>query len=661
MHLMLRSYPLRHLRYFFYVYLISILTFFLFRMLLFLTNSGEMESIPGGLRLFSTSFLIGLQFDTVITCYLLFLPLLLITLMKVVTPGKTWMYPVIFYYLVVIYFPVLFLTAADIPYYHHYSSRISVAILNWTNSPGFVFRMIVEEPRFFIYFFVFLFFYAGFIVALKRIHRNLKKSYSQQVQISGWKYWLLLLAGTILLSGLLFIGARGRLSKKSPIKPGAAYFSQYNFPNQLALNPVYSFMVSTLDNMDESRRSIHLMDEKTAIRNAQHLLAVPSSAMASPIARWVIPDKPLLRANVVIVIMESMSGEWMSYFNNPETLTPNLDTLAHHCAFFGNTYSSGIHTFNGVYSVLFGYPSLLHQHTMNMTIIPNYSGIGRTLLDKGYHTIYFTTHDELFDNISGFLKANGIERIISQKDYPSEKVLSTLGVPDDYMLSYSIPVLNELHNTKKPFLAVMMTASLHEPYIIPEESGFRSGAAKPDSRLAAYSDWSIGKFLKEASRQAWFDSTIFVFIGDHGANPQTGYYDMQLRLQHTPLFIYSPLLVQPGIHEEIGGQIDVFPTVMGILGLRYLNNTMGVDLFKEKRPCIYFTADDKIGCLGDEYFFIHRMVDGMEFLHHYRDHDLGNHLDQHPGVADSLRNYAYSMLQTTQWMLTNKKTFIGLH
>ena len=87
---------------------------------------------------------------------------------------------------------------------------------------------------------------------------------------------------------------------------------------------------------------------------------------------------------------------------------------------------------------------------------------------------------------------------------------------------------------------------------------------------------------------------------------------------------------------------------------------MGVDLLKEKRSCIYFTADDKVGCLSQDYFFIHRMVDGAEFLHHYRDHDLKNYLPDHTSTADSLRNYAFSMLQTTQWIIAHKKTFIGL-
>jgi phosphoglycerol transferase MdoB-like AlkP superfamily enzyme len=656
---MLKPYPFRHLRYFLSVYLLFIFIFFLFRVLLLLTNTHEITGIPAFSRLVFSSFLIGLNFDTVITCYFLFLPVLLITLMKFVSPGKKWMYPVVYYYFAVVSLPLFFICSSDLPYYHHYSSRISAAVFNWTDSPGFVLRMIIEEPRFFIYFFVFLLFYAGFLVALKFIHRKIFKVELKKT-ISSRRYYLLLFPITILLLGLVFIGARGRLAMKTPIKPGAAYFSDYNFLNQLALNPVYTFMVSWFDSMDQRNHLVHLMDDNTAIANVRRLLEIPSRGLSSPVARNIRPETPPLRANVVLVIMESMSGEWMKHFQNPEELTPNLDSLAHHCLFFENTYSSGIHTFNGVYSVLFGYPSLLHQHPLNLTIIPQYSGLARTLKENGYQTIYFTTHDELFDNISGFLKSNGIEQIISQKDYPSEKVLSTLGVPDDYMFEYSIPVLNQLHEDGMPFLSVFMTASLHEPYIIPKDCPFKPKSKDVISREAEYADWSIGRFLKMASRQAWYDSTIFVFIGDHGAFVQEGMYDMQLSMQHTPLFIFAPKLVSPGVCSQMGGQIDVFPTIMGILRLRYLNNTMGTDLLKEKRPCIYFTADDRIGCLGKDYFFIHRMVDGAEFLHHYRDHDLKNYLSDHTTTADSLRNYAFSMLQTTQWIITHKKTFIGL-
>jgi phosphoglycerol transferase MdoB-like AlkP superfamily enzyme len=296
---------------------------------------------------------------------------------------------------------------------------------------------------------------------------------------------------------------------------------------------------------------------------------------------------------------------------------------------------------------------------MNTTTIRRFSGFSNIL--KEYESVYFTTHDDQFDNAGGFLIANGFKYIISQKDYPSAMVLSTLGVPDHSMFEYSIQKLNELSRSGKPFFSVFMTASDHGPYIIPPDIDFKPKNNDKQKQIVEYADWSIKRFLQLASAQDWFRNTVFAFIADHGAySPVTTHtpvtYDMPLSYHHTPLIIYAPYIItQPRQFDCLGGQIDVFPTVMGILNFPYINNTFGIDLLREKRPYMYFSADDKIGCLDRDFFYVFR-TNGIETLYKYRDSDTKNYIMQYKSAADSMKAYAFSMLQSAQWITENNKT-----
>ena len=109
------------------------------------------------------------------------------------------------------------------------------------------------------------------------------------------------------------------------------------------------------------------------------------------------------------------------------------------------------------------------------------------------------------------------------------------------------------------------------------------------------------------------------------------------------------------MNPSVGGQIDVYPTVMGILNRTYLNNTMGVDLLKEGRKYIAFSADDKLGCLNDQYFWYYNYAAENEYLLHYRDKDPNQYLNKFPQLADTLKNYAQSLLQSTQWLIESKR------
>jgi len=288
-----------------------------------------------------------------------------------------------------------------------------------------------------------------------------------------------------------------------------------------------------------------------------------------------------------------------------------------------------------------------------MKIIHKYDGLSSSLKKLGYSTTYFTTHDSQFDNVEGFLRANDFQNIISQADYPLSEVKTTLGVPDDYMFRYSIPEISKLANEGEPFFVTFMTASDHGPFYIPDYFHPKNSDIK--DQIVEYADWSLHRFIKLASKEEWFDNTIFIFIADHGA-PLNATYDIPLNYFHSPLIFYAPKFFKSNEqYNNIGSQIDIYPTLMGLINQGYVNNTLGIDLINEKRKYAIINDDDKIGIIDSTYFCIMKSSNNLQ-LFKYRDKDKTNYFEQNKSKAFEMADYAKSNMQVYQNMLLSRET-----
>lgn len=591
------------------------------------------------------SFLYGLRFDICISSYILVIPFLTLSLdyflnitwHKLLTISVIWIFT---------FYSIAFLICiADIPYFHHFFTRITTSIFVWNTTPLFGIKMILQEPMYWTYFIFFILVSTLFYFQLRKLTTRFKHTPPNQ----NHKRILTALSVFIVTGSLLFLGIRGRISAKTPIETGLAYFSNNAFANELGLNPVFTFMRSVMEDIKPENKRLTLMNDIDALKLVRNYLRLGTSN-SNLISRTVSSIGSVKRMNVIVVIMEGMSRFNMGKYRGPNDITPNLDSLKHHSLWFENIYTQGIHTFNGIFSTLYSYPALLKQHPMNRIPSKEYYALPAILKENQYDNLFFITHDGQFDNTQGFLMANGFDKIYSEEDYPSEKILSTLGVPDDYIFEYSISTMNKINQEGKKFFCGFMTGSNHRPLIFPEWVTLKYKSKEEELKMVEYADWSIGKFIKLASAQSWYKNTIFVFVADHGMS--YGHtYDMPLSFHHTPLIIHIP-----GDSTKVksltcmGGQIDIGPTILGLLNVSYINKTLGIDLLHDKRPYIYFTADDKIGCIDQQYYFIHRNTTGIETLYRYDSLRTDNYIEKYKSKADSMRNYAYSMLQATQYI-----------
>lgn len=588
----------------------------------------------------------GVRFDIVISGYILLLPAIALFTLECLNKDLTVIKKLVFYWIFTLFTCCFIISSADIPYFSQFFDRFSIGAFEWIENIGFVFSMIIQEPKYSLIAIPFFILNISFFLLLKRVF-NFKNSITQD------KTWLKVTLSLFILL-LMFIGIRGRVQKKSPIRIGTAYFSDNPFLNKLGLNPVFTLMRSYLDSKDSKNAVINIMNNELAIKYVQKDLGIQRELYDSPIARDISFDpNSIIKPNIVLVIMESMSAAKMKRYGNKNNLTPFLDSLANNSTYFENLYTAGKHTFNGIFSTLHSFPALYRQHPMKKII--KHDGLSTTLLQNGYSTTYFTTHDSQFDNVEGFLRANDFQNIVSQIDYPLSEVKTTLGVPDDYMFRYSIPILNKLAKDKNPFLATFMTASDHGPFYIPDY--FKPKTNDIKQQITEYADWSLSQFISLSSKEKWFENTIFIFVADHGAalNAQ---HEIALNYFHSPLVFFAPkILKQDTVYKSIGSQIDIYPTLMGMLKIPYINNTLGVDLINSRRTYAIINDDDKIGIIDTNYFCI--LKNNETQLFRYEKEDNAYNKFSNSELEKQMSCYGKSSLQVYQNMILRKETSLS--
>lgn len=635
----------RSIRFILKIYLLALSVFSVFRIMLFLSEFDRIDEKEVAILTIIKSFIMGVRFDIVISGYILILPTLIFLTLELIGIKSKSIKQFFFYWIYILFTIAFTVSTADIPYFNQFYDRFSVGAFEWMESYKIVISMIFQEPKYFLFIIPFILLEIVFYILLKKI-------FEQENETQKINFFLNTFVSLIFLA-IVFLGIRGRIEEKSPIRIGTAYFSNNSFLNKLGLNPSFTLIRSYLDSKDEDNRVVKFMNDKLAIEMVQKNLGITKTQYNSPIAREVQPDTLLsAQPNVVLIIMESMSAAKMKRHGSTEELTPFLDSLSHNSIYFENIYTAGKHTFNGIFSTLFSFPALYRQHSMKTN--NQYDGISTSLLKNGYSTTYFTTHDSQFDNIEGFLRSNNFQNVMSQSDYPVSEVKTTLGVPDDFMFRFSIPKINELSERENPFFVTFMTTSDHSPFYVPEY--FQPKAKAIESQIVQYADWSLQQFIQLASKEAWFNNTIFVFVADHGAAIDAK-YDISLNYFHTPLIIYAPEIFEGNqVHQKIGSQIDVYPTVMGLIKQKYVNNTLGIDLLNEERKFTIINDDDKVGILDTDYLCIMKNNGAKLELYKYKEQDKSNYFDQEQEKALEMADYAKSNMQVHQIMISEGRT-----
>jgi phosphoglycerol transferase MdoB-like AlkP superfamily enzyme len=614
----------------FRVALFLLILFTLYRIGFVIYNrDGIPEDVENKAWLFFRSFAFGINFDLVVICFILAPFLIILFIRQILRKDLSYVMSFFKFYVLLFSCITFLVCCADIPYYKQFGNHLNKQCALWLESPSIVLGLIFSNVMYWG-------FLVLFIVSIVLIARYISKIFKSSPSWNNSKR----LSSTLIfifLGLLCLLGMRGRIGAKSTIRIGTAFFSEHYFFNQLGLNPNFVFAKS----LEEKNADWDFLKDSAPDK-------FPHPQFNKEYSFDTVPSKH----NVIVVLMESMAISKMGYYGMPK-LTSRFDTIASRGIFFDHFYSAGIHTFNGLFSTETGFPAVMDLHSLNRYNKKAFPGIAWWLKQNGYANYFFTSHDAQFDNIAGFMKFNSFDRVYSQPDYPSEKVIGTLGVPDHYLYSYVIDRMNEHVQSKStPFFSFILSSSDHTPYELPSDIPFKPSAESKEDKATQYADWSIGNFIEQAKKQSWFKNTLFIFVADHGMHLGNT-YAMPLSYNHIPCVYYMPSEIAPDTVSSLGGQIDLMPTTLSFLKIPFKNTSMGIDLLHETRPYMYFSADNKIGCIDHDWYYIHLFDEKKELLYQYKDLNTHSFLEEKKSKADSMKAYSHEMIRNANKVIEN--------
>ncbi len=361
------------------------------------------------------------------------------------------------------------------------------------------------------------------------------------------------------------------------------------YQRELASNGPFQFFAAFRNNELDYRQFYATLPDAEAGALLRAEVAEPNARFVGDhpldIRRAIDNPGPERHHNIVLVTIESLSAKYLGSFGDQRGLTPNLDVLRGQSLFFSNFRATGTRTDRGLEAITLSMPP-----TPGRSIVKRqgresgYASLGQQLTARGYDSVFVYGGRGYFDNMNAFFSGNGY-RIVDQSSVPDSEMSfqNAWGMADEDIYGQALKIGDQDHAAGKPFFLQLMTTSNHRPYTYPDgridiaSGSGREGAVK-------YTDHAIGKFLEQARSKPWFADTIFVFVADHTAG-SAGYEDLPVANYHIPLFIYAPDLIKAREVTTLASQIDLAPTLLGLLGIDYESTFFGRNLLLDaQRP-----------------------------------------------------------------------------
>ena len=371
-----------------------------------------------------------------------------------------------------------------------------------------------------------------------------------------------------------------------------------------------------------------------------------------------------IKKNVVLITVESLSEEFMKHYGNQNNITPFLDQLVDESLFFTNLYATGNRTVRGLEAVTLCLPPTPGESVVKRKDNKNKFTTGSVFQSKGYTTKFLYGGDAYFDNMQDFFGGNGYD-VIDKSDLKTNEISfsNIWGVCDEDMAKKAIQVMNEEAKTGKPFFNHWMTVSNHRPFTYPEGKISISGTAKSREGGVMYTDYALKQFFEMAKKQTWFKNTVFVIIADHCAS-SSGKTELPMDKYRIPAFIYAPGFIEPQKIDKLVSQIDLMPTVLGILSFKYESKFFGKDVRKTNYiPRAFIATYQDLGYIKNDVLTIISPLKKLKQfdLIQQKNETLGTKYsiiyEEKPKtkIDIQLKNETIAVYQTASYILKNKK------
>jgi phosphoglycerol transferase MdoB-like AlkP superfamily enzyme len=609
------------------------------------------------------SFWLGLQYD-LRWIGIVLLPIACISLFPKFSPfysercKKGWAI-----YLAVVTLLLLFFFGADFGHFAYISTRLNASALNFAEDAKISFEMLWQSyPMIWISIGL-----MGSVVMMAWMFRKTHVSVEERnINIHKFSYNRRWHVATILLLGWFLFG----FLTIAPLRWSDAFKLNDNFKSYLALNPLQNFFTTLQFRKPVADAG---MAKKYYPVINKFLQLDKTGSSLNGYERNINPDSRSLESqpNIILVICESFSMYKSSMSGNPLNSTPFFKNLTEKGIFFDRCFSPTFGTARGVFATLTGIPDvqLSKFSSRNAQSLNQYSIINNF---EGYDKFYFLGGNSDFNNFRGLVSNIRDVQIYDEGKFRSPK-LNVWGISDKNLFLEADKVMKQ---QKKPFFTIIQTSDNHRPFSIPaEDKDFVSRTVKEEElkkygfesqsefNAFCYTDYCFKKFIETAEQSPYFNNTIFIFVGDHGVEGNaaavypSAWTEQRLNDEHVPLLFYAPALLSAKKITTTASQIDVLPTLAGMIHQPYINKTLGRDLLhsldKESAAFIIHHDEGKIGIVNDDFFYTKNLWINKEELIPVRTDAPVLTKQQADSVKRHLSELTSAIFETSRWMLVN--------
>jgi len=405
---------------------------------------------------------------------------------------------------------------------------------------------------------------------------------------------------SLLIIVIAFIGIRGKIQGISFAVSDAFAVNKLSSGN-LALNGFFCIYRSgSKANVNHNHKPFEeaLVDVKSMLKSDNIIYHDKAYPLYRSYTAGALPQFKNEKPNVVIILLESISAKYLDGFtHNNFKASHHLDTLGNNGIKFTNFYANGQRSLAGITSVFTGItqPNGFTAFGEGLEL-SGLSYLGRMAKENGYETLSMQSSNRGSFRVDKLSELAGFEAYYGAEDMPhlgDETSQPYYGVWDGDMLKF---LSTKLDTAQEPFISFAFTASTHAPYVsagkkyelYPHDDNSREGFLN----TLNYVDIQINEFMQRASKQTWFDNTIFIFMADHclGYDAHKEKLDDKLLDQakdeisildnyHIPLIMYAPKYFKPQVNNTLGSHADIMPTLAHILGWQNGFTTLSQSLF----------------------------------------------------------------------------------
>lgn len=623
-------------------------------------------------------FYIGFKFDLRLAI-LLVLPLFVLAyLPRYNLTSSSFMRNLARVYLTLAVFAVLLFYIIDFGHYAYLGQRVNSTVLRFMTDASISASMVWQSyPVVWIIigWLVTTAVFAGLTLMLERATILQPGDHINRKQIALGSAIVFLLV----IGGLLGRFVNFNIYNPVPLRWSDAFFTGNTAVDALGINPVLFFFDTF-----EQRETPYDIDAVQRFYPAmvRYLGVDEPDEETLNFDRRIGPQDHQIKAqstpNVIFVMLESLGASRLGVHGNPLPTSPYLDQIAEEGWFYPNFYVPVSGTARTVWASVTGLPDVSSVATATRNALISEQRVTLNAFTE-HRKLYFIGGSAGWANMSAVIRRSIDDIQLYEEGAWSEPIVDVWGISDLSLFKEVDKILRQLP-PDKPFFAYVQTAGNHRPFTIPEDNdgfevdnrsleevrkwGFRSVEQYNAVRLL---DFNVGRFMEMAKESGYFDNTIFVFFGDHNnritSTPHMApfYEALDLDGLHVPHIIYAPELIEPRVIEDATSLVDIVPTVAGMLGLEYLNTTMGRDVNipapEGDRVVFTQTADKRfpvIGAISKDYM-VRMNSDGSNAKLHDLNSDNPSEdiSEQFPEKFESMSDIAQGVYQTTRFMFYN--------